>query len=201
MAESFFATFKTEFFYRRVWPTKSGASRVGAWIEDRYNRRRAALGDRPDQPRGLRDATLQPERGRSTSRITPCPPSGVRANRNRQRNQQSASGEWDPAGFVFASPYGDPIDPRRDLDEWKALLREADVRESRLHDARHTAATFLLLQGVDARVVMDLMGWSTVSMLRRYQHVIDTLRRDAAARMGGLLYGAPANETAELRSE
>ncbi len=41
MAESFFATFKTEFFYRRVWPTKSGASQaVGAWIEDRYNRRR-----------------------------------------------------------------------------------------------------------------------------------------------------------------
>jgi len=41
MAESFSATFKTEFFYRRVWPTKSGASQaVGAWIEDRYNRRR-----------------------------------------------------------------------------------------------------------------------------------------------------------------
>ena len=41
MAESFFATLKTEFYYRRVWPTKAGASiAVGAWIEDRYNRRR-----------------------------------------------------------------------------------------------------------------------------------------------------------------
>ncbi|MDP9821155.1 transposase InsO family protein [Nocardioides massiliensis] len=41
MAESFFATLKTEFYYRRVWPTKAGASQaVGAWIEDRYNRRR-----------------------------------------------------------------------------------------------------------------------------------------------------------------
>jgi putative transposase len=41
MAESFFATLKTEFYYRRVWPTKAGASRaVGAWIEERYNRRR-----------------------------------------------------------------------------------------------------------------------------------------------------------------
>jgi transposase InsO family protein len=36
MAESFFATLKTEFYYRRVWPTKAGAARaVGAWIEDR----------------------------------------------------------------------------------------------------------------------------------------------------------------------
>lgn len=47
MAESFFATLKTEFDYRRLWPTKIGATRaVGAWIEDRYNRRRrhSALG-------------------------------------------------------------------------------------------------------------------------------------------------------------
>ena len=32
---------KTEFYYRRVWPTQTGAKlAVGAWIEDRYNRRR-----------------------------------------------------------------------------------------------------------------------------------------------------------------
>ena len=41
MAESFFATLKTEFYYRRVWPSKARAKvEVGAWIEDRYNRRR-----------------------------------------------------------------------------------------------------------------------------------------------------------------
>ena len=41
MADSFFATLKTEFYYRRVWPTKTSAKlAVSAWIEDRYNRRR-----------------------------------------------------------------------------------------------------------------------------------------------------------------
>src|SRR5450631_22159 len=41
MAESFFATLKTEFYYRRIWPTKKRARiEVGKWIEDRYNRRR-----------------------------------------------------------------------------------------------------------------------------------------------------------------
>ena len=47
MAESFLATLKTELHYRRVWPTKTRATlAVGAWIEDRYNRRRrhSALG-------------------------------------------------------------------------------------------------------------------------------------------------------------
>jgi len=41
MAESFFATLKTEFYYRRTWATKARARlAVGDWIEDRYNRRR-----------------------------------------------------------------------------------------------------------------------------------------------------------------
>ena len=47
MAESFFATLKNEFYYRRVWAPKKGARiAVGQRIEDRYNRRRrhASLG-------------------------------------------------------------------------------------------------------------------------------------------------------------
>jgi len=40
-AESFWSTLKTEFYNRRDWPTKAEARlAVGAWIEDRYNRRR-----------------------------------------------------------------------------------------------------------------------------------------------------------------
>jgi len=47
------------------------------------------------------------------------------------------------------------------------------VREARLHDARHTAATVLLLLGVPDRTVMGLMGWSNSSMTRRYQHITE----------------------------
>jgi len=40
-AESFWSTLKTEFYNRRHWPTKADAKQaVGAWIEERYNRRR-----------------------------------------------------------------------------------------------------------------------------------------------------------------
>ncbi len=39
--ESFWSTLKTEFYNRRRWHTKREARlAVGAWIEDRYNRRR-----------------------------------------------------------------------------------------------------------------------------------------------------------------
>jgi transposase InsO family protein len=50
MAESFFATLKTEFYYRRIWPTKKATKiAVGAWIEERYNRlrRHSSIGQIP----------------------------------------------------------------------------------------------------------------------------------------------------------
>ncbi len=51
MAESFFAKLKTEFYYRRVWPTKAGAAQaVGAWIEDRSRPPPPALRARPISP-------------------------------------------------------------------------------------------------------------------------------------------------------
>lgn len=41
-AESFFATLSTEFYCRRVWPTRARAMRdVAAWIDGHYNRRRS----------------------------------------------------------------------------------------------------------------------------------------------------------------
>jgi integrase len=90
---------------------------------------------------------------------------------------------------------GRPLNPRTDYTEWKRLLNRAGVPERRLHDARHTAATVLLLLGVTERTVMSVMGWSSTAMAARYQHVVAAVRRDVANQVGGLLWrpstGAP----------
>ena len=65
---------------------------------------------------------------------------------------------------------------------------EAGVREGRLHDARHTTATVLLVLGVPERTVMGIMGWSSTAMAARYQHVTDLIRRQVADQIGGLLW-------------
>jgi integrase len=94
----------------------------------------------------------------------------------------------DEGGWMFAQPNGKPIDLRRDQYEWKALLQEAGVREARLHDARHTAATCLLLLGVPEPAVMDIMGWSNSAMVKRYAHVTARLRRDIADRLNSFFW-------------
>jgi site-specific recombinase XerD len=58
----------------------------------------------------------------------------------------------------------------------------------RLHDARHTAATLLLVQGADIRTVMSIMGWTEMATAQRYTHAVDELRRRAARQMGALLW-------------
>ena len=87
------------------------------------------------------------------------------------------------SGWVFATNRGQPIDPRRDWRAWKELLADAGVRDARLHDARHGAAVFLLLAGVDTRTVMAILGWSQPMMVMRYQHGVDGLMYDAARRL------------------
>ena len=88
-------------------------------------------------------------------------------------------------------PTGQPLNPNSDYHRWKALLKSAGVRDARLHDARHTAATVLLVLGVPERTVMGIMGWSSTSMAARYQHVTDPVRHAVAAQVGGLLWAHP----------
>lgn len=58
-----------------------------------------------------------------------------------------------------------------------------------MHDARHTAATVMLSLGVPARVAMQVLGHSQISLtLGTYSHVVPELAEDAAARMGEALW-------------
>ena len=62
------------------------------------------------------------------------------------------------------------------------------MREVRLHDGRHTAATLLLSEGVHPRVVMEVLGHAQMHMTTdTYSHVLPALGRDAADRMGRAL--------------
>jgi len=85
--------------------------------------------------------------------------------------------------LVFCRPGGLPMYPKADWNAWRSLLAEAKVPVGRPHDGRHTAATTLLLLGVDQRVVMEILGWSQISMLQRYQHVLDEMHQDVADKL------------------
>ncbi|MEU8466981.1 site-specific integrase [Streptomyces sp. NPDC029006] len=106
----------------------------------------------------------------------------------QQAEREAAEKRWVENDLVFPDEYGRSPSHRRDWADWKALLAEAQVRDGRLHDARHTAATALLILGVPERAVMGLMGWSTTAMTARYQHMVSSVRSGIAAQVDALIW-------------
>jgi len=114
-----------------------------------------------------------------------------RAHRTAQTAERLRAGSsWHDTGHVFTDERGGALDPRRDWATWKALLAEAGVRDARLHDARHSSATFALLDGTDPAVVMARHGWGSRVLLDRYQHAVIEAQRDAAAKTDARFFGA-----------
>ena len=74
-------------------------------------------------------------------------------------------------GFVFASEEGKPMHPSSDRRDWLLLLKAAGLPPKSLHSARHTAATQLILAGVDVRTTQLILGHSTPAFtLATYVH-------------------------------
>jgi integrase len=109
----------------------------------------------------------------------------------QERERRLARDLWTEKGYVFTSPTGEPLNPNTDYHRWKDLLKAAGVRDGRLHDARHTAATVLLILGVRDAVVDAIMGWEpgkSARMRSRYQHVTGGVLQATADKVGGLLW-------------
>lgn len=114
----------------------------------------------------------------------------LRAHRAAQLEERLAAGaEWANLDLIFAQRNGKAIERKSDWRAWKALLQEAGVRDIRVHDGRHTAATLLLSEGVHPRVVMEVLGHAQMrTTTDTYSHVMPALGRDAAERMGRALW-------------
>lgn len=109
-----------------------------------------------------------------------------------------------PAGahdLVWTRDDGRPLDPRQDYQAWIDLLDECGLPRVKLHSARHTCASLLLSLGESERVIMDLVGHSTLTAARRYQHVDREMTMRAAVRLGQALGLADPQQLAGARSE
>ncbi|WP_063628132.1 tyrosine-type recombinase/integrase [Actinospica robiniae] len=135
-------------------------------------------------------AFKQPKSGKARTVVIPQPLIELLAETRRLQEQEktAAGAGWIDWDLCFPDTDGNPQEPRDDWAHWKELCLKSGVREARLHDARHTAATLLLEQGVDIRVVQEILGHSTLAVTKKYTHVTHRLARDAADRMARALW-------------
>ena len=65
---------------------------------------------------------------------------------------------------------------------WDALFGHLEDKVDPFvpHDLRHTAGSHLLRQGVDIRIIADILGHSTLQMVMRYTHLFDESKAEYA---------------------
>ena len=63
--------------------------------------------------------------------------------------------------------------------QFKATCRRAGISDLRFHDLRHTAATFMVMGGIDLVTVKEILGHSSIGMTMRYAHPTPENKRQA----------------------
>lgn len=94
---------------------------------------------------------------------------------------------WLDNNLVFSNDMGDAIREKCVWDGFKDGLRRIGLepKEHRVHDLRHTAATYLHMLGVPPRTIMAIMGHSTMAMTQNYAHVFDPMLDEAKTLLDG----------------
>lgn len=71
---------------------------------------------------------------------------------------------------VFPSPKNPNEPRRRPAYEWKNFLERAGIRNLRMHDLRHTHATWMANSGADLALIQKALGQKQSRMTLRYAH-------------------------------
>jgi len=68
------------------------------------------------------------------------------------------------------------VDPQKPFDfrkSWESVLREAEIKDFRWHDLRHSAGSYLAMNGASLRDIAEILGHKTLEMAMRYSHLTD----------------------------
>jgi len=72
-------------------------------------------------------------------------------------------------------PVFKPINESTATHWFKAIARANGIKDARLHDLRHTAATFMLSKGIPLRMVQEILGHEDITTTAKiYGHVLDS---------------------------
>lgn len=79
-----------------------------------------------------------------------------------------------------------PMDLRR---PWLAAVETAGIDDFRFHDLRHTAASYLAMNGASLLEVAHVLGHRTLQMVKRYSHLSEAHTATVVARMNSKIFG------------
>lgn len=104
------------------------------------------------------------------------------------------------SSYVFANP--NTLKPYTSIfNPWSTARHNAGLDDVRLHDLRHSFASFLVNNGRSLYEVQKLLGHSQIKTTQRYAHLSqDTLREAASVAMGSIVFNDSVTPSSKIRS-
>ena len=73
---------------------------------------------------------------------------------------------------------------------WEAALKQAEIEDFRFHDLRHTAASYLAMNGATLAEIAEILGHKTLQVVKRYAHLTEQHTSKVVTRMTESIFGS-----------
>jgi len=81
---------------------------------------------------------------------------------------------------------GKPVDLRA---PWNTAVKRAGLVDFRFHDLRHSAASYLAMNGASLNEIAAVLGHKTLAMVQRYAHLSESHKAGVVERMNAAIFG------------
>jgi integrase len=107
----------------------------------------------------------------------------------RVAHATSNNDQIDGTALLFPSE-DDKSKPVEIRKAWETTIRRAAISDFRFHDLRHTAASYLAMEGATAPEIAEILGHKSLQMVKRYSHftkshISDLMARTSESRLEG----------------
>jgi integrase len=91
-------------------------------------------------------------------------------------------------GYVVCRLDGEPFAPDSIPQKWERFREAHNLPKIRFHDLRHTCATLMLANGVDAKTAQTRLGHSNIQItLNTYAHCLPAMNKAAGDKLDSIL--------------
>ena len=91
----------------------------------------------------------------------------------------------------FLFPRADGHKPVELRSAWNKAIKEAKIEDFKFHDLRHSAASYLAMNGATLAEIAEVLGHKTLTMVKRYAHLSEQHTHSVVDRMNKKIF---ANE-------
>ena len=92
-----------------------------------------------------------------------------------------------PCELLF--PGKNPSKPIEIKKAWYTALRRSGIKDFRFHDLRHSAASYLAMNGASLPEIAEVLGHKTYDMVKRYAHLSKPHMAGVVERMNSKVFG------------